>query len=335
VALRMIAATIHKNEEEQVRQWLEEQNPLAIWSQDVAGDRTVLWMVVEEGQTEPILDWFESRFGRFGEFRAVVLPAEATLPRPQPPADQAQNGGDQANAKRVGRISLEELHDDIEGAAQLNPVLIAMAVLSTLVAIAGLIQNNAAVILGAMVIAPLLGPNLALSLATTLGDLDLARKALRTGLVGIGLPLVIAVVAGLVLPVDPTGEEIALRTYLEPSALIVALASGAAGALAYTTGVSAALIGVMVAVSLLPPLVTCGLLLGAGMWVLAAGAFQLFVANLVSVNLAGVLTFLAQGVRPRRWWEQQRARRATRIALALWSGSLVLLILILVFGRRM
>ncbi|MGC1951284.1 MAG: DUF389 domain-containing protein, partial [Gammaproteobacteria bacterium] len=102
-------------------------------------------------------------------------------------------------------------------------------------------------------------------------------------------------------------------------------ASGCAGALAFTTGVSATLIGVMVAVALLPPLVTFGLLLGGGHSALAMGALSLFLMNLICVNLAGVMTFLVQGIRPAIWWEKDRAVKATRLAILLWVALLAAL----------
>jgi uncharacterized membrane protein len=83
------------------------------------------------------------------------------------------------------------------------------------------------------------------------------------------------------------------------------------------------LIGVMVAVALLPPLVTFRLLLGGGHPELATGAFSLFLMNLICVNLAGVTTFLVQGIRPATWWEKDRAVKATRVAIGLWLALLV------------
>ena len=58
----------------------------------------------------------------------------------------------------------------------------------------------------------------------------------------------------------------------------------------------------------MPPLVVFGLLLGAGYYSLALGAFFLFLANLISVNLAGVAIFLAQGIEPRTWWDAKKAK---------------------------
>jgi uncharacterized membrane protein len=119
-----------------------------------------------------------------------------------------------------------------------------------------------------------------------------------------------------------------------PGYIAVALASGCAGALAFTTGVSAALVGVMVAVALLPPLVTFGLLLGGGEPELAMGALSLFMVNLICVNLAGVTTFLVQGIHPATWWEKNRAAKATRIAIGLWVALLAALVGLILLLRK-
>ena len=137
--------------------------------------------------------------------------------------------------------------------------------------------------------------------------------------------LVIAVLAGVLLPVDPTVSEIAGRTDVSLGDIVLALAAGAAGTLAFTQGLSAAVIGVMVAVALLPPIVAAGLLVGAGEMALSYGAFLLAAVNVTCVNLAGVVTFLAQRVRPRTWWEAERATRAAKVAVASWIGMLLLL----------
>jgi uncharacterized hydrophobic protein (TIGR00341 family) len=125
--------------------------------------------------------------------------------------------------------------------------------------------------------------------------------------------------------VDPGVPELALRAQVAYPDLVLALASGAAGAMSFTRGISASLIGVMVAVALLPPLVAMGLFIGAGMWQIAWSSGLLLLTNVVSVNLAAVCTFLIQGVRPMRWYEEKRARKATRLAIILWLVSLGLL----------
>jgi uncharacterized hydrophobic protein (TIGR00341 family) len=210
----------------------------------------------------------------------------------------------------------------------------AMIILSSIVAAIGVMTNNVAIIIGAMVMAPLLGPNVALSLATTLGDLTLARNALKTNMIGIAIAAVLSTIIGAIFPINPLISEIASRTHVGLPEVVVALASGCAGALSFTAAIPGVLIGVAVAVSLLPPLVTFGLLLGAGFESLAFGALLLFLVNLICVNLAGVVTFLAQGITPSRWFEIRKAKKATFIAISIWVLLLAALIVIMIlFGQ--
>lgn len=204
-----------------------------------------------------------------------------------------------------------------------------MTSLSVIVAAIGLIRNDLAVIIGAMVIAPLLTPNVALALSTTLGDTDLLRRSLKTNLTGFSVAIVLSVVIGLIFGIDPAIPAIASRTTIGISDVILALAAGCAGTLAFTSGLSGALIGVMVAVALVPPLVTFGMLLGSGNLILAVKALFLVITNIICVNLAGVGTFLIQGVRPRTWWETKKAKRSARIAATSWGTLLVILIIII------
>ncbi len=88
----------------------------------------------------------------------------------------------------------------------------------------------------------------------------------------------------------------------------------------------------MVAVALLPPFVVFGLLAASGEFAAAGGALLLVATNVICVNLAGVVTFVVQGVRPLSWWEVERARRATRVALATWVVLLVVLVGLIVLA---
>jgi uncharacterized membrane protein len=121
----------------------------------------------------------------------------------------------------------------------------------------------------------------------------------------------------------------------EPSGIgdvILALAAGSAGTLAFTSGVPAVVVGVMVSVALLPPLVAAGLLAGAGYGMKATGAFILILTNVTCINLAAVATFLVLKVRPRTWWEEERARKATRLAVATWVIMLAILLGLMLYG---
>jgi uncharacterized hydrophobic protein (TIGR00341 family) len=129
--------------------------------------------------------------------------------------------------------------------------------------------------------------------------------------------------------VDITNPEIASRLQVSYADFILALASGAAGALSFTSGVPGSLIGVMVAVALLPPLMVFGLLVGDGQFQTSLNALLLLATNVVCVNIAGVAMFLYQGVRPNRWWEAEKAKKQTRIAIAIWMAMLVVLTILI------
>jgi len=110
------------------------------------------------------------------------------------------------------------------------------------------------------------------------------------------------------------------------------LSSGVVGALAFTSAALSSLIGVMVAVALLPPLAVFGMLLGSGSFSASLGAFILFLVNIVCVNLAGVVTFRVFGVRPKVWWKEESARTGTRNAMILWGTLLAVICLVILLG---
>ena len=245
------------------------------------------------------------------------------MPRLEVSEDPASGNG--SRSKKSSGSTREELYDQIEKGARLDGNFLVLVVLSTVVAAIGLLENNVAVVVGAMVIAPLLGPNLALAFAATLGDRDLMRDSLRTNLVGLSLALLLSVSIGWMWPVLSPGVEILSRTYVGFDDVVLALASGAAAALSLTSGVASALVGVMVAVALLPPTATLGMLLASSQFQLASGAALLLAVNVVSVNLSANLVFLFKGVRPRTWLERNKARQSSVLAGVFWVMVLLML----------
>lgn len=179
-----------------------------------------------------------------------------------------------------------------------------------------------------MVIAPLLGPNVALCLATTLADSHLARKTAIALAGGILLVVALTVLIGAYHPISAGLSELSQRTRPGLGDAAVACAVGVAAVLSYTSRLSTLLVGV--AVALLPPFAAFGLLLGSGDTGPAMSALLLGVVNLIGINLAGTATLASQGVRPVLLFEKGRAVRATAAALAIWAALLVLLLVILV-----
>jgi uncharacterized hydrophobic protein (TIGR00271 family) len=185
-----------------------------------------------------------------------------------------------------------------------------LIVLSAVIATFGLLQNSAAVIIGAMLVAPLMTPILAASLGIVVGDVRLLRLSVESTLKGITLALVVAVAMVLLMPYSDITPEMMSRTQPTLLDLIVALASGAAGA--YASGrrdVAAALPGVAIAAALVPPLCVGGAGIALARSDIAGGGLLLFSTNLIAISFAGAVIFLLLGFRPTEERERQRRFR--------------------------
>lgn len=275
-------------------------------------------LLVTDDHLQEVLDTLQALLGAQPTARIVVLSVEVSLPQPAEPERKKE---DRAFAAR------EALYGEVERGAQLDANFLLLVVLSTIVAAIGLIEDNAAVVIGAMVIAPLLGPNLALSLGTALGDMVLVRKAILTLIAGVAIAIVLSLFIGAAWPTQTLGShELLARTHASLGSIILALASGAAATLSLTTGLP----GVLVAVALLPPAVTVGIMLGAGQMGLAGEAALLLVINVVCVNLASKLVFLFKDVHPRTWVEKEQAKQAMARYLSGWAITLLILVMLLI-----
>ncbi|NPA52551.1 MAG: TIGR00341 family protein [Aquificae bacterium] len=317
---RVAEIVIPKQKKEEVEKLFNIDGVVDFWREELFENKSIYKVLVKTEFSQKLVDKLFKKFGKEEGFRIVLYDITATIPV----SEEEEKKKKQSKIGKL-RISREELYTNISSAAELNYIYLSLVILSSIIAVTGLITNNTAVIIGAMVIAPLLGPNIAIALATVLGDIELERKAFFTFLVGAVIAYIFAVSVGFIFPVDPFVNEINRRIYVSFWDIVVAMASGIAGVLAFTTGAALSLVGVMVAISLLPPLVTSGLLLGSGYLFYALGSMLLFLANFASLNLAGVLTFTLQGIRPMKWWEAKKAQSYRRKAMFLWTVLLVIL----------
>jgi len=329
-----------ENDNNTIKELIENESTLDTWQQEGANGGVVIKLLISADKTEKILDQLEEKYADKDNFRVILLSVEGTIPRAHGIGDKSASNGNKSDQSAKDdkdnqeRISREELYSGIVDSVMLSRNYLTLVAISSMIAALGLLQDSVAVIIGAMVIAPLLGPNVGLALATTLGDVDLGKTALKTSFAGMAIALVISISAGLLFRIEPAIHEIASRTNVLPADIVIALASGSAGVLAFTSGVATALIGVMVSVALLPPLVVFGLLLGSGHMYEAFGASLLFITNIICLNLAGVTTLILKGIRPRSWWEADKAGKASRLAVVLWSIMLVILIFIIYLAQR-
>lgn len=323
MALRIIEATAASGNADTILAAAEKQGAIDVRrAADDPDGRATVRILVAAHQVQPLMDTLQQALGGDAKRRILLLPVLATLPEFDDEEDRKREGEKAESASR------EELYNTVAQGARIDSTFLLLVILSTLVAGIGLVDGNVAVIIGAMVIAPLLGPNLAFSFAVALGDRGLMTRALRANLAGLALTIAIAAIAGFSLPLDLAGPELMARTQLSYDGIILALASGAAAALSLVSGLSSALVGVMVAVALLPPATAFGLMLGDGAMGRAVGAATLLCANLVCVNLAAQIVLLSRGVQPRTWWQKKEAQQSLTLSVGLWATLLLILIAI-------
>ncbi len=280
-------------------------------------------LVVGDDKRQLLTDFLLAKFRR-QDIQIIVSSVETVITIPEV---EAAESGPSPSATR------EELYSRIASATQLNRNFFFFIVASVIVVSVGLLENNIAVVIGAMVIAPLLGPNVALAFASVLGDKDLLLKSIKINMIGLALTVILALLIGWIWPVNILNTEILSRTNIGFDGIILALASGAAAVLSLTSGASTALVGVMVAVALLPPAVTFGMLMALGEFRLASGAALLFAGNVISVNLSASIVFMLKGIKPRTWLEKRKANQSIKWALLFWGLALIALLIIIYFRQ--
>ncbi|WP_114520218.1 TIGR00341 family protein [Altererythrobacter sp. ZODW24] len=295
------------------------------WRGTVPGEQERYSCLLQQRYTERLLKELEAEFGDVPSFSTYVGQIEAAYPpiyenreselrldESEPPPSRLERFFSR------DRLSTDELYDDIADSLIIRPSYLMTVFFSAIIASLGMRSGQTAVVIGAMIIAPLLGPTLGLALAATIGNARVGIKAGTTLAVGSVLAVISGAIVGASVTIDPLVPELLNRTVVQPADIALSLACGAAGVLAFSRGSSMTLVGVMIAVALVPPLSATGVYLAAGYPEAAGGALYLFAINLVCVNAAGIATFLLQGLPPKDW-------RATGGILAVWTLVLILL----------
>ena len=213
----------------------------------------------------------------------------------------------------------------MRGSAQPSIDFFVLITLAAVIAALGLLQNSGAVIIGAMLVAPLMSPILAMAMSMVHGNPRLFLVAAGTTAKGITLAIIVGLVVTAISPIQTATSEILSRTAPNILDLMVAMASGAAAGYAISRKeVAAALPGVAIAAALVPPLCVVGYGLGTSQLEIAAGSLLLFTTNLIAIILAAGLTFLALGFHPIRT-EQHEVLRGFRLTVVFYSIIFVIL----------
>ena len=282
---------------------------------------------------EPVLDRLRE-VGIDESSYTIVLAAETVLSKH---FDQLQERYNENNESEQ-RISREEIRAEASDLVPNFRTYITLAVVSAVVATAGLLLDSPAVVVGSMVIAPVLGPAMATSVGSVINDNDLFKQGVKYQVIGFSGAVVAATAFAVLVKslfLVPPGLDVLelnqVQGRLSPDllSLAVALGGGIAGAMSLSGGISAALVGVMIAAALIPPVAAVGIGVAWGLPDVVLGAGVLVLVNLFSINLAALAVLWYMGYRPEQWYKEDEARANTLrrigtlvVGLLLLSGFL-------------
>ena len=329
--MRLVQVTIPAGKRETVLGELEDEGIDYVLTEETSGREFtgVVHFPLPTGAVEPVLQRLRD-VGIDDDAYTVVLAAETVVSRRfEELEDRYEENGDNDD-----RIAREEIHARAEELSPTFGTYLVMTVVSAVVATAGLLLDSPAVVVGSMVIAPLIGPAMATAVGTVVDDSEMFRRGIKLQGIGLGIAVVAATIfAGLmrVTNVIPPGTDVLaisqVRGRLTPDflSLAVALGAGVAGAVSLASGVSSAIVGVMIAAALVPPLGVIGIGLAWGLPGTVLGSTVLVLVNVLSINLTALVVLWYRGYRPDHWFREDAARTATRKRI----GALALSILVL------
>ncbi|HPF78799.1 MAG TPA: DUF389 domain-containing protein, partial [Alphaproteobacteria bacterium] len=209
MSLRIIEISAPESASEKIKELSERYEAIDCWQSSRQSwlykkddNRITSRILVDVLNQQDMLDALQRAISRNDDWRITLIPVEATLPKPEAPEKTNGNGKFKIQDILRGSVTREELHDDMEKGAKITIDFLLLVLLSSLVAGIGLIHSDTAVVIGAMVIAPLLGPNLALAFGAALGDKALILKAMKTNAIGLTFTLIITMLASLLVSND-------------------------------------------------------------------------------------------------------------------------------------
>ncbi|MFX1520505.1 MAG: TIGR00341 family protein [Promethearchaeota archaeon] len=198
----------------------------------------------------------------------------------------------------ASRIAIEELYRDVEEGSKLNRNYIIFIVLSAILSSLGLLNNNVVAVIASMVIAPLMGPIIGTSLGTVLSDKKLFKEGLKAEVLGLVLSIAVGFIMGYAYPEADVTTEILLRASPTIFDVGLAIVSGSAAALCFTSGIATALVGIAIAAALMPPACNVGLGVALQRYDIALGSAILLLTNIFSINITALVIFWLKDVKP-------------------------------------
>ena len=313
--VRLVQISIPAGKRETLLATLEDEGVDYVVADETSGREfaAIAYVPLPTNAVEPVLDSLR-KAGLDDDAFTVVLDANTVVSRR---FEQLQE--QYADGRDEDRIARAELVAAAGGLVPSTRTYVLMTVVSALIATAGLLLDSPAVVVGSMVIAPLVGPALAASVGTVVDDSEMFRRGVRMQVLGLVLSVVVAFLfafalrnINLVPPLTDVTDIPEVRERVAPDflSLMIAVGAGVAGIVSLTTGVSAALVGVMIAVALIPPAATVGIGLAWGAPLVTLGSGVLLLVNVLSINLAAMVVLWYSGYRPQHWFKTGHARQA-------------------------
>ncbi|OAQ52245.1 hypothetical protein HTG_11530 [Natrinema mahii] len=329
--MRYLEITVPEGKRRAVLDVLEDEGFDYVVSDETSGrgEAAVVRFPVPTQAVEPLLDRLE-RAGIGDEASVVVINAETVVSEEFATLRERYSRGGQTGS-RTSRQVLRTKADELTPPFAIYTV---MLLISAVVATAGLLADSPAVVIGAMVIAPLLGPALAANVGIVTGDGRLKSTGFTYQIAGVTMVIVASVALAMLARLaglEPAGIDIVAATELEERvapnlfSLAVALGAGIAGILSLTRGFSEAIVGVMIAAALIPPSAAVGITVAWGMSGAATGAAALVIVNLLSINLAALATLWIAGYRPQGPFDVSPTRTPTYAYAAVFGVGLLVL----------
>lgn len=188
----------------------------------------------------------------------------------------------------------------------------------------GLNVNSTAVIIGAMLISPLMGPIIGMGLAVGINDLELLKRSAKNYGVATLISVLTATIYFLISPLSEVQSELLARTSPTLYDVLIAFCGGAAGIIALCTGGKGNIIpGVAIATALMPPLCTAGFGLATGHWLYFLGAFYLFFINTVFIALATYVGVRLFHFQQKKSLSSEKDKQARRIVMVLVVATMI------------
>ncbi|MFB6251391.1 MAG: TIGR00341 family protein [Halobellus sp.] len=333
--MRLVQVMIPTGKREAVLDVLDDEGVDYAVSDETSGrDYTaVVTFPLPTSAVEPVLEQLRG-VGIERDAYTVIVQAETVVSDRFEALKERYKSDDEegSNGSRIAREELVARADEM--APTIRPYVLMTAV-SAIVATAGLLLDSPAIVVGSMVIAPLIGPAMAASVGTVVNDRELALRGVKLQALGGALAIGAAAFFALLLRVTNivplTAEEVfaigEVRERLAPGvlSLVIALGAGAAGAVSVASGVSSALVGVMIAAALVPPTAVVGIGIAWGEPQTIVGSAVLVLVNILAINLVALVVLWRMGYRPKLWFREEEARATTLKRIAALAAVLLVL----------